>query len=393
MSANTSNTQPDAKGFRSFLLQWQQTLCAQLVDLEARLFPDSAPAGFQFDSWQRQQTPAHPITGEGGPVARSDSGTGTGNAAGTNSAAGTDSAAGTGNAAANSAAGSGKAVNDKTASDKAASAKTAGGLQGGGISAVLRGGRLWEQAGVNFSHVHGAALPPTASANRPQLAGRSFEAMGVSVVIHPLNPYVPTTHANVRLLVAFDAQNDPQRPPVWWFGGGFDLTPYYGFEADARHWHETAKAACAPFGSELYPKYKDWCDRYFYLPHREEPRGLGGLFFDDYSADGDFAKASHFARSVAEHLIHGYAPIVERRALTPYTDRERQWQLYRRGRYVEFNLVCDRGTHFGLQSKGRTESILMSLPPLVRWEYNHHPQPGSPEADLLSRYLPPQQWA
>lgn len=258
---------------------------------------------------------------------------------------------------------------------------------GGGRSRVLRHGKVFEQAGVNFSQVMGSHLPPSATLQRPDLAGRSFQAAGVSLVMHPLNPYVPTSHANVRVFVA----EKPGETPIWWFGGGFDLTPYYGFDADCRHWHQVAERACRPFGSEVYPAYKKWCDDYFFLKHRGEPRGIGGLFFDDLN-EGGFEHCFGLMRSIADHYLEAYSPIVERRRDTPYGDRERQFQLYRRGRYVEFNLVHDRGTLFGLQSGGRTESILMSLPPLVRWEYNWTPEPGSPEARLYERYLRPQDW-
>jgi coproporphyrinogen III oxidase len=258
---------------------------------------------------------------------------------------------------------------------------------GGGESRVLTGGAVFEQAGVNFSLVHGDRLPPSASAHRPQLAGRHWRAMGVSVVLHPLNPYVPTCHANVRFFVA---EKDGE-PPVWWFGGGFDLTPYYGFDEDAQHFHRVARDACMPFGEDLYPRLKRWCDEYFYLKHRQEPRGIGGLFFDDWS-EGDFDTAFALMRSVGDHYPKAYLPIVERRRHTPYAQRERDWQLYRRGRYVEFNLVWDRGTLFGLQSGGRTESILMSMPPLAAWRYDYAPEPGTPEAELLQRYLVPRDW-
>jgi coproporphyrinogen III oxidase len=258
---------------------------------------------------------------------------------------------------------------------------------GGGRSRVLAEGALIEKGGVNFSHVQGASMPGSATAHRPELAGRSFQAMGVSLVIHPKNPYVPTSHANVRLFVA---EKEGQEP-IWWFGGGYDLTPYYGFEEDCVEWHQTAKSACEPFGDELYPKYKRWCDDYFYLPHRQEPRGVGGLFYDDLN-EGGFDHCFGFMRSVGDSYIRAYRPIVDRRRDMPFGERERNWQLYRRGRYVEFNLVFDRGTLFGLQSNGRTESILMSLPPLVRWEYAYQPEEGSPEADLLSKYLIPREW-
>lgn len=258
---------------------------------------------------------------------------------------------------------------------------------GGGRSRVISDGALIEKGGVNFSHVQGASMPGSATAHRPELAGRSFQAMGVSLVIHPRNPYVPTSHANVRMFVAEKEGEEP----IWWFGGGYDLTPYYGFEEDCVEWHRTAKLACEPFGEELYPKYKRWCDDYFYLPHRQEPRGVGGLFYDDLN-EGGFERCFDFMRSVGDSYMRAYRPIVERRRDIAYGERERDWQLYRRGRYVEFNLVFDRGTLFGLQSNGRTESILMSLPPLVRWEYAYEPDAGSPEADLLSKYLISKEW-
>jgi coproporphyrinogen III oxidase len=258
---------------------------------------------------------------------------------------------------------------------------------GGGRTRVLTNGKVFEQAGVNFSHVMGGSLPPAATAQRPELAGRSFQAMGVSLVIHPDNPYVPTTHMNVRLFVAEKEGEDP----VWWFGGGFDLTPYYPFEEDVIAWHRTAKAACDPFGENVYEQYKKWCDEYFYLKHRDETRGVGGLFFDDLNEWG-FDQCFAFQRSVGDHFIKAYLPIVERRKHIEYGDRQKDFQLYRRGRYVEFNLVYDRGTIFGLQTGGRTESILMSLPPNVRFRYNWHPQSGSEEAKLYDRYLQPQNW-
>jgi coproporphyrinogen III oxidase len=248
---------------------------------------------------------------------------------------------------------------------------------GGGESRILSEGSVFERAGVSVSHVFGEKLPPSASSSRPEIAGAPFEAMGLSLVFHPRNPHVPTTHCNVRFLVARPAEG----PQVWWFGGGFDLTPYYPFDEDVLHWHRTAHTACQPFGADYYEKYKAWCDRYFFLPHRNETRGVGGLFFDDLSENG-FDAAFSFLRSVGDHFLKGYMPILERRKDHAYGDGERQFQLYRRGRYVEFNLVYDRGTLFGLQSRGRTESILMSLPPLVRWEYDWHPSPGSPEARL-----------
>ena len=258
---------------------------------------------------------------------------------------------------------------------------------GGGRTRVLAGGDVFEQGGVNFSHVHGDSLPAAASERRPELAGRSFQALGVSLVIHPWNPYVPTSHANVRFFVA----EKPGEEPVWWFGGGFDLTPFYPFHEDVLHWHRTARAACAPWGDDVYPAYKQWCDDYFYLKHREETRGVGGLFFDDLNA-WDFDTTFAFLKSVGDAYIPAYRPIVAARKATPYGERERDFQLYRRGRYVEFNLVYDRGTLFGLQSGGRTESILMSLPPLVRWQYDWRPDPGTPEAALYEGYLHPRDW-
>lgn len=256
---------------------------------------------------------------------------------------------------------------------------------GGGRSRVLAEGAVFEKAGVNFSHVMGEGLP--ASAARPELAGRSYQAMGVSLVVHPRNPYVPTSHANVRLFVA----EKPGQEPVWWFGGGYDLTPYYGNREDCRHWHRVAHDACAPFGEDVYPRFKAWCDEYFYLKHRKEARGVGGLFFDDLN-EWNFDTSFAFLRSVGDSYLPAYLPIVQRRKETPYGERERQFQLYRRGRYVEFNLVFDRGTLFGLQSDGRTEAILMSLPPLVRWEYDYRPEPGSPEAKLTEYFLQHRDW-
>ncbi len=258
---------------------------------------------------------------------------------------------------------------------------------GGGRSRVLNEGAVFEKAGVNFSHVQGDALPPSATAARPELAGRSFQAMGVSLVIHPRNPYVPTSHANVRLFVA----EKPGEEPVWWFGGGYDLTPYYGNREDCLSWHRAARDACLPFGEAVYPRFKRWCDDYFHLKHRGEPRGIGGLFFDDLN-EWDFDTCFAFMRSVGDSYVRAYRPIVGRRKDLPWGDRERQFQLYRRGRYVEFNLVFDRGTLFGLQSGGRTEAILMSLPPLVRWEYDYVPEPGSPEAELTDYYLRDRDW-
>ena len=258
---------------------------------------------------------------------------------------------------------------------------------GGGRTRVLNGGRVFEQGGVNFSHVFGGEMPAAATAHRPELAGRSFQAMGVSLVVHPLNPYVPTSHMNVRFFIA-EKEN---AEPVWWFGGGFDLTPYYGFEDDAAHWHHTARAACRDFGDDVYPRLKKWCDDYFYLRHRRECRGIGGLFFDDLNEWG-FDRCFTFMRSVGDHYLDAYLPIADRRRDTPYGDREIDFQLYRRGRYVEFNLVYDRGTLFGLQSGGRTESILMSLPPRVIWRYNWRPEPGSEEARLYEEFLKPRDW-
>ncbi|MGD8577064.1 MAG: oxygen-dependent coproporphyrinogen oxidase [Thiohalophilus sp.] len=258
---------------------------------------------------------------------------------------------------------------------------------GGGRSRVLEDGQVFEKAGINFSHVHGSGLPASATAHRPELAGRSFQAMGVSLVIHPRNPYVPTSHANVRFFIAEKDGADP----VWWFGGGFDLTPYYAFHEDVLHWHTVAKQACEPFGDDIYARYKKWCDEYFYLKHRDETRGVGGLFFDDLN-EWEFEKSFAFMRSVGDHYIPAYRPIVNKRKNTEYGERERDFQLYRRGRYVEFNLVYDRGTLFGLQTGGRTESILMSLPPLTKWRYNWQPEAGTPEADLYEKYLQPHDW-
>ena len=259
---------------------------------------------------------------------------------------------------------------------------------GGGISRVLEGGQVIEKGGVNFSHVYGENLPPSASAHRPELAGRSFQAMGVSLVIHPKNPYAPTSHMNVRLFVAEKEGEEP----VWWFGGGYDLTPYYGFEQDCIAWHKTAKAACEPFGESIYPEYKKWCDDYFFLKHRDEARGIGGLFFDDVSKLG-FEQSFEFIQSVGNSYINAYRPILARRKEMAYGERETEFQQIRRGRYVEFNLVFDRGTLFGLQSGGRTESILMSLPANVSWKYNWQPEPDSPEAALTDYFIQAQDWA
>ena len=258
---------------------------------------------------------------------------------------------------------------------------------GGGESRILSDGAVFERAGVSVSHVFGEKMPPSASIQRPEIAGAPFEAMGLSLVFHPRNPHVPTTHCNVRFLIARPAGG----PEVWWFGGGFDLTPYYPYDEDVLHWHRCARDACQPFGTDVYEKYKAWCDRYFFLPHRNETRGVGGLFFDDLN-EGGFSRCFAFQRSIGEHFLPAFLPILERRRDLPYGDRERQFQLYRRGRYVEFNLVLDRGTLFGLQSRGRTESILMSLPPIVRWEYDWHPAPESPEARLYEGFLRPRDY-
>ncbi|MDC9597130.1 oxygen-dependent coproporphyrinogen oxidase [Xenorhabdus anantnagensis] len=259
---------------------------------------------------------------------------------------------------------------------------------GGGRSRVLTEGKVFEKAGVNFSHIAGASMPASATAHRPELAGRSYQAMGVSLVIHPLNPYVPTSHANVRFFIA----EKEGETPVWWFGGGFDLTPYYGFEEDAIHWHTVAKNLCQPFGNDIYPKYKKWCDDYFFIKHRNEPRGIGGLFYDDLNTP-NFDTSFSFTQAVGNGFLSAYLPIVERRKDIAWGDRERQFQLYRRSRYVEFNLVWDRGTLFGLQSGGRTESILMSMPPLVRWEYGYSPEADSPESELYTSFLIKKDWA
>jgi coproporphyrinogen III oxidase len=258
---------------------------------------------------------------------------------------------------------------------------------GGGRTRVLRNGALFEQAGVNFSHVHGDSLPPAATAARPELAGRGFEALGVSLVIHPENPHIPTSHANVRF---FNAEK-PGSDPVWWFGGGYDLTPYYPVKEDMIHWHQTAKDACTPFGDDVYPRLKKWCDDYFYLKHRNEARGVGGLFFDDLNEWG-FERSFAFMQAVGDSYLDAYVPIVNKRKNTAWTEAQREFQLYRRGRYVEFNLIHDRGTLFGLQSGGRTESILMSLPPLVSWRYNWQPEPGTAEAELTETFLKPTDW-
>jgi coproporphyrinogen III oxidase len=258
---------------------------------------------------------------------------------------------------------------------------------GGGRTRVIKDGGVFEKGGVNFSQVYGDSLPPSATSARPELAGRRFQAMGVSLVMHPTNPYIPTSHANVRFFIA---EKDGAEP-IWWFGGGYDLTPYYGFVEDCQHWHQVAANACAPFGDDTYAKYKKWCDEYFYLKHRDEARGVGGLFFDDLNELG-FEQSFAFMQAVGNSYLQAYRPIVEKRKAMAFTERERQFQLHRRGRYVEFNLVFDRGTLFGLQSGGRTESILMSMPPLVRWDYDYTVEPGSPEAALAERFLPHQDW-
>ncbi len=258
---------------------------------------------------------------------------------------------------------------------------------GGGESRVLTDGGVFEQAGVGFSHVFGDQLPPSATQSRPELVGRSFEAMGVSLVLHPHNPYVPTTHANFRFFLAANESDEP----VWWFGGGFDLTPYYPFREDVVSWHQHAHDACSVFGDDIYPRFKKWCDDYFFLKHRNETRGVGGLFYDDLNEFG-FERSFEFTRTLGDQFLEAYLPIVKARKDHPFGQRQREFQLYRRGRYVEFNLLYDRGTLFGLQSGGRTESILMSLPPRVRWEYDWHPEPGSPEAVLYDEFLQPQNW-
>jgi coproporphyrinogen III oxidase len=263
-----------------------------------------------------------------------------------------------------------------------------GALEGDGVTRLIEEGGLFERGGCNFSHVVGKAMPPSATAHRPELAGAPFEALGVSLVLHPRNPYVPTVHMNVRCFVARPAA----REPVFWFGGGMDLTPYYGFDEDARHFHRSCREALQPFGDSLYPRFKRWCDEYFFLKHRNEPRGIGGVFFDDFAEpgfDGSFA----MTRAVGDAFLPAYLPIVQRRKASAYGERERDFQAYRRGRYVEFNLVFDRGTLFGLQSGGRTESILMSMPPLVKWRYSWQPEPGTPEARLYEVFLQPRDWA
>lgn len=261
-------------------------------------------------------------------------------------------------------------------------------LEGDGLSRLIEGGAVFERGGCNFSHVRGRVLPPSATQHRPELAGAPFEAMGVSLVMHPHNPFVPTVHMNVRMFAAFPEGQEP----VVWFGGGMDLTPYYGFERDAQHFHRTCEAALQPHGEQLYPHFKQWCDEYFFLKHRNEPRGIGGIFFDDHG-EGGFEAAFALMRSVGDAFLPAYLPIVERRQSYAYGERERDFQAYRRGRYVEFNLVFDRGTLFGLQSGGRTESILMSMPPIVKWRYQWTPEEGSQEARLYSDFLRPRDWA
>lgn len=258
---------------------------------------------------------------------------------------------------------------------------------GGGISRIIENGNVLERGGVGFSHVMGQSLPPSAAANRPEIAGRQWEAMGVSLVLHPRNPYAPTSHMNVRFFTA----TAEGKEPVWWFGGGMDLTPYYGFEEDAHHFHRTCRDAVAPFGADLYPRFKKWCDEYFYLKHRKEARGVGGIFFDDFNELG-FEHSFAMQQSVGNRFVDAYVPILERRKDLPHGEHERDFQAYRRGRYVEFNLVFDRGTLFGLQSGGRTESILMSMPPIVKWRYNWSPEAGTPEARLYTDFLPPREW-
>ncbi len=256
---------------------------------------------------------------------------------------------------------------------------------GGGLTKTLAGGQVFEKAGVNFSLVYGKSLPPSASANRPELAGKAFKALGVSLVIHPDNPFIPTSHANIRFFTTIEDK------PTWWFGGGFDLTPYYGFKEDCIHWHQTAKDACDPYGEEIYPHFKKWCDEYFFLAHRDEARGIGGLFFDDYN-EKDFDHSFNLAKSIGNAYLKAYAPIVKKRLNTPFNETHKDFQKYRRGRYVEFNLVYDRGTLFGLQSRGRTESILVSMPPEVIWRYNWQPQDNSEESKLYREFLPHQDW-
>jgi len=258
--------------------------------------------------------------------------------------------------------------------------------RGNGVTCIISNGNVFEKGGVNFSIIRGDKMPKSATALRPELEGRQYTALGVSLVLHPDNPFIPTAHANVRFFVAEEQGKDP----IWWFGGGFDLTPYYGFDEDSVHWHETAKKACIPFGEDVYPKYKKWCDDYFYLIHRNEQRGIGGLFFDDLN--GDFEKCFDFMKSVGSHFTEAYIPIAKKRMNTTFSEKEKDFQLYRRGRYVEFNLIYDRGTLFGLQSGGRTESILMSLPPKAQWSYKYKIEPGSEEEKLTSYFLKPRDW-
>ena len=258
--------------------------------------------------------------------------------------------------------------------------------RGNGVTCIISNGNVFEKGGVNFSIIRGDKMPKSATALRPELEGRQYTALGVSLVLHPDNPFIPTAHANVRFFVAEEQGKDP----IWWFGGGFDLTPYYGFDEDAVHWHETAKKACIPFGEDVYPKYKKWCDDYFYLTHRNEQRGIGGLFFDDLN--GDFDNCFDFMKSVGSHFTEAYIPIAKKRMNTTFSEKEKDFQLYRRGRYVEFNLIYDRGTLFGLQSGGRTESILMSLPPKTQWSYQYKIEPGSEEEKLTSYFLKPRDW-
>jgi len=317
-------TAPDTVAVKTYLLDLQARIVAALETA------DGLP--FRTDTWDRSPSPPSPQSGEG---------------------------------------------------DKAGLAFNGG----GGISRLIEEGRVFERGGVNFSHVLGDKLPPSASAHRPELAGRRWEAMGVSLVLHPRNPYAPTVHMNVRCFVALK----DGEAPVWWFGGGMDLTPYYGFAEDARHFHAACKAALDPFGAGLHPRFKAWCDQYFFLRHRNEPRGIGGIFYDDFS-EGGFDHAFAMTRSVGDAFLAAYLPILERRKAHAYGERERDFQAYRRGRYVEFNLVFDRGTLFGLQSGGRTESILMSMPPVVKWRYDWHPEPGSPEAALYADFLVAKNW-
>ena len=258
--------------------------------------------------------------------------------------------------------------------------------RGNGVTCIISNGNVFEKGGVNFSIIRGDKMPKSATALRPELEGRQYTALGVSLVLHPDNPFIPTAHANVRFFVAEEQGKDP----IWWFGGGFDLTPYYGFDEDAVHWHETAKKACIPFGKDVYPKYKKWCDDYFYLIHRNEQRGIGGLFFDDLN--GDFEECFDYMKSVGNHFTEAYIPIAKKRMNTTFSEKEKDFQLYRRGRYVEFNLIYDRGTLFGLQSGGRTESILMSLPPKTQWSYQYKIEPGSEEEKLTSYFLKPRDW-